>query len=119
MKKIQLLVFFISFQFFYAQAPNDKQAIDFTSISTELEFDVVTKTVTGKAKATFIAKENSEKAYLDAQTYKNVTSLDSLKVNYKNNKIWLVGNFKKGNTYTYNFKYKTQPKKALYFWGWY
>jgi len=99
MKKIQLLVFFISFQFFYAQAPNDKQAIDFT-------------------KATFIAKENSEKAYLDAQTYKNVTSLDSLKVNYKNNKIWLVGNFKKGNTYTYNFKYKTQPKKALYFWGW-
>jgi len=118
MKKIIAFVLFFYSTILSAQAPNDVQSIDFTKISTKLEFDVLNKTVNGSIKAVFITKKNSKKAYLDAQKFDTVTSLDSLKVIYTNNKIWLHGNFIKGNTYTYHFKYKTQPKKALYFWGW-
>ena len=104
--------------FLRAQAPNDQQDIDIKHIQSELSFDVVSKTVSGNVSVQFKATENSTKAYLDAQNFNTVTSNDSLQIEYKNNKIWLLGNFKKGNTYTYNFSYKTQPKKALYFWGW-
>ena len=118
MKKIIYLITFFYSVFLGAQAPNDTQSIDFTKLSTELEFDTLNTTVSGIVKAEFIAKENNTKAYLDAQKFEYVTALDSTKITYTNNKIWLEGNFKKGDTYTCNFKYKTQPKKALYFWGW-
>ncbi len=118
MKPIQFLFFFINSILVFAQAPSDTQPIDFTHITAALEFNVNSETVKGTVKATFIAKENSNNAYLDAQHFNKVTSIDSLVVTYKNNKIVLKGNFEKGKHYTYRFNYSVCPKKALYFWGW-
>lgn len=102
----------------FAQAPNDKQPIDIELLKSELHFDTTLKEVSGKVTVVFKALENVNRAYLDAQKFTQVTSTDSLKINYKDNKIWLLGDFIKNETYTYNFNYKTKPKKALYFWGW-
>jgi len=118
MRKFHILVIFLYSINIVAQVPNDKQAIDVEKIISILEFDTLKKKVFGVVKVKFIALENSKRAYLDAQKFKSVTSLDSLSIHFDTNKIWFEGDFKKGNSYTYNFKYQTQPKKALYFWGW-
>lgn len=102
----------------FAQAPNDKQPIDIELLKSELHFNTTFKEVSGKVTVVFKALENVNRAYLDAQKFTEITSTDTLKISYKDNKIWLIGDFIKNETYTYNFNYKTKPKKALYFWGW-
>ncbi len=118
MKINYFFLLFFCFSLIQAQAPNDTQQIDIKTIKSELNFEPSNKLVWGAVNVTFKVLENTKKAYLDAQKFTEVSSADSLKIKYENNKIWLLGNFKKGQTYTYNVNYKAQPKKALYFWGW-
>lgn len=118
MKKIFVLTCLISSSTLWAQAPNDTQPIDVKSISTEITIDTLQQKITGKTKVVFTAINDISKAYLDAQKYESVISLNDKKLSYSENKIWLEGNFKKGKNYEYIFEYVTKPKKALYFWGW-
>ncbi|WP_010521899.1 M1 family metallopeptidase [Aquimarina agarivorans] len=47
-----------------------------------------------------------------------VDPLKGANLSYKDNKIYLKGDFKDNQEYSFSFNYTTQPKKALYFWGW-
>lgn len=101
----------------FAQAPNDTQPIDIQRITAKIELDTIKKAVKGNIKVQFKAIKNTDSAYLDAQKFTSVNS-DTSDITYQNNKIWLQGNFKANQQYTYEFDYETTPKKTLYFWGW-
>ena len=95
--------------------------IDFKKIEGLISFKPLQKKVIGQLNVEFTALRTTDSLFLDARNFeKAIISSDNENINmaYANDKIIFTGNFKKDNSYSLNFNYKTKPKKALYFWGW-
>jgi len=95
--------------------------VDYKKIQANLTFDTINKKVIGQLNINFTILEDSNKIYLDARNFdKAIISSENKKIKlaYADNKIYLEGKFKKDTDYSLNLNYETQPKKALYFWGW-
>ncbi len=95
-----------------------KDHVDFKTIEAHIQLDTLHQKVIGKIDVVFTPLKNTNQVYLDAQKMETVTPIKDAKVEYKNNKIWLKGDFKANKDYSFSFNYSTTPKKALYFWGW-
>ena len=116
------LLFFICFcgSFFYSYS-QQANIVDFKNIKASITFEPLNKKVKGELLVNFTTLTNTNEIYLDARNFKDATLKNtSKKINiaYAENKIYIKGKFKKDNDYTVSFNYETQPKKALYFWGW-
>lgn len=95
--------------------------VDFKKIEAQINFDPLQKKVIGQLNIQFTALKTIDSVYLDARNFDQaIISTNNNKTNlaYTEDKIVFTGNFKKDATYNLSFNYTTQPKKALYFWGW-
>lgn len=106
--------------YFYGSAQQTKY-VDFTKLKAEIKFDTLQKSVKGNVTVQFKVLQKTNTVFLDARKFKEVTPINlpnTINLTYAKDKITFTGNFKADKEYTLNFAYKTQPKKALYFWGW-
>lgn len=97
------------------------KTVDFEKIKAQINFKTSEKKVIGQLNVQFTALANINSVYLDARNFDQaIINSDHKKTNlaYAEDKIVFTGNFKKDATYNLSFSYETQPKKALYFWGW-
>jgi aminopeptidase N len=95
------------------------QSFDVERISAEVTPHLVEKSVSGKIDLTFKALQDTDSVFLDAINMKAelLGSNNQISLKTSSTKIWLLGSFKKANTYQIQFRYTTQPRKALYFVG--
>ncbi|WP_010177440.1 M1 family metallopeptidase [Aquimarina agarilytica] len=115
--KITSLIFSFCASIIYSRA-QQKDLVDFKTIEAHIQLDTINQKVFGKIDVLFTPLKNTNQVYLDAQKMETVTPIKDAKVEYKDNKIWLKGDFKANTAYSFSFNYSTTPKKALYFWGW-
>ena len=102
----------------YSQQTN---RVDFEKIEAHISFEPLQKKVIGHLNVQFTSLAAINSVYLDARNFDQaiITSNNNkTHLAYAENKIVFTGNFKKDTTYNLSFSYTTQPKKALYFWGW-
>jgi aminopeptidase N len=92
--------------------------VDFLKIETSIRPDVVEKKIAGRFVATFEIIKETDSIFMDAVNIE-ITDNDTknFEISADNKKVWFVGKFEKGNTYTANFYYEMKPKQTLYFFG--
>ena len=125
MSKFLVRIFFLihfcgSVLYTHLQAQQTK-IVDFKSISAHIKLDTLQQKVSGIIETHFTIKKDTDNVFLDAKNFERVEAIvpkSKKTISYVDNKIIFKGKYKEGSTYTVKFKYVTQPKKALYFWGW-
>ncbi|SDG93533.1 M1 family metallopeptidase [Psychroflexus sediminis] len=94
------------------------EKVDFLEMNARVEIDTVNFKVNGQVQVTFKALQNTDSVYLDAVDMKVKASEGSpFKIVEENDELWITSNFKKGENYTAEFTYETEPRQALYFVG--
>ncbi len=115
--KITSLIFSFCASIICSRA-QQKDSVDFKTIEAHIQLDTLNQKVFGKIDVVFTPLKNTNQVYLDAQKMEAVTPIKDAKIEYKDNKVWLKGDFKANKDYSFSFNYSKTPKKALYFWGW-
>ncbi|MBD0824521.1 M1 family metallopeptidase [Aestuariibaculum marinum] len=111
------LNFFIS-GFLFAQQID---VVDFKRAAVSVSFQPEMKKVLGEVDYTLEILKSTDSIFLDAVSMEfSQVMLNGNSVDFRNDskKLWIKHKFKKGKTYDLSFKYKAQPKKALYFIDW-
>ncbi|MFP2994993.1 M1 family metallopeptidase [Spongiivirga sp. MCCC 1A20706] len=112
-----LLLFLICSNWLQAQQTS---VVDFKHIHATLNIDVLNEKVAGSINASFTIIKDTTVVYLDARNMSvlDIDEMDEVIVTNDSGKIYLKGNFKRGNTYNASFSYAANPKKTMYFFGW-
>ncbi len=92
--------------------------VDFFRIEAEIEPSFSTMEITGNMTVDFRVLQNVDSIYMDAHNAQLLAVADNhFEIKTTENKIWLIGKFKKETNYTALFSYKMKPKQTLYFFG--
>ncbi len=112
MNKFLIALFFSSFTAFAQQT----DVVDFLKIEAGIVPNSTEKTIWGRFGTTFKVLVNTDSIFMDAV---NIDITESEAKNFEissdKSKVWFIGNFEKGKTYTAVFQYKMEPKQTLYF----
>ncbi|WMI64675.1 M1 family metallopeptidase [Aestuariibaculum sp. YM273] len=111
------LIFFIS-GFLFAQQID---VVDFKRAAVSVSFQPEMKKVLGEVDYSLEILKSTDSIFLDAVSMEfSQVMLNGNLVDFRNDskRLWIKHKFKKGKTYDLSFKYKAQPKKALYFIDW-
>jgi len=93
--------------------------VDFTKLAGTIHLLPESKSVKGEIKIDLKILKATDSIYLDAKN-SEVNWKQKNQFDFKTtiDKIWIIGNFEKGKSYSFNFKYQMNPKQAMYFVGW-
>lgn len=111
---------FIIFLFsFYGEAfPQQIEVVDFLKVEATLTPNMAEKSIKGAIKYSFKILQNTDSIYLDAKDIKLIDyALEGVEVKATTDKIWILSDFEKNQTYTVFFTYEAKPKQTLYFFG--
>ena len=118
---MKLLLPFIAIFYMNCVLAQQTTFVDFLECKAEIMPLPDNKGVRGVCVYTFVIKKAVDSIYIDAKKM----AFDNVLLNNKTNsfkvtddKLWLFGQFKKGNKYSVSFNYEAQPKKAMYFIDW-
>jgi len=98
---------------------SQSKSFDVQKISVEVVPHLTKKSVSGKMTVSFKILQDTDSVFLDAIKMKAelLSNSTTLSVTATPDKIWFIGDFKKGDTYQVDFNYEATPKQTLYFVG--
>lgn len=102
----------ISYGIGFAQ---QSDVVDFLQVKATITPSASTKTIKGDVTYSFQMLQDSDSVFLDAHQMRIFTFDGIQEVKAQADKIWLIDDFKKGETYAVSFSYEVKPKQAFYF----
>ncbi|MDN3725039.1 M1 family metallopeptidase [Aequorivita sp. SDUM287046] len=112
MNKFLITFLFSSFTVFAQQT----DVVDFLKIEALIKPDAAEKKIAGRFVATFKLLKETDSVFMDAVNIQiNDVETKNFKISSDEKKVWFVGNFEKGKTYTADLWYSMNPKQTLYF----
>lgn len=117
MKHSFLFIFLLVFSMIKAQQTD---VVDFEKLEVFVYFDTDSSKVFGTGKYIFKILKPVDSIFIDAVNMKfydiNADHINqNIDQRYDGNKLWLLSDFKAGQTYEFYFDYTCIPKKAMYF----
>ncbi len=110
-----LIAFLLSSFMVFAQQTD---VVDFLKIEALIKPDAAEKKIAGRFVATFKLLKETDSVFMDAVNIQiNDVETKNFKISSDEKKVWFVGNFEKGKTYTADLWYSMNPKQTLYFFG--
>ncbi|MCT8340855.1 M1 family metallopeptidase [Flavobacteriaceae bacterium TK19130] len=94
------------------------ERVNFLRIHALVEPEAATESVSGTLEVTFKILTKTDSIYLDAHKMqvRNVKA-ENISLSTTEDRIWMVGDFQKDNTYTASFDFMATPRQTLYFTG--
>jgi len=112
MNKFLIALFFSGFTVFAQQT----DVVDFLKIEAGIVPNSTEKTIWGRFGTTFKVLVNTDSIFMDAVNIEITESdVKNFEISSDKLKVWFIGNFEKGRTYTAIFQYEMEPKQTLYF----
>lgn len=113
----QVVFFFIILIFLsWKTSAQQTELVDFIKAKATITPDFVKRSIEGTVEYSIKILQKTDSVFLDAKDMKIVDfTLQNGKVEAEKDKIWFLGNFEKGKTYTAHFSYEAFPKQTLYF----
>src|SRR5690554_7353880 len=120
-RSLSLLLFFLlllKVGFNYEVFAQQTETVDFLKIEASVGPDGIEQKIEGRFVATFKILSKTDSIFMDAvniQLEDVVTK--AFKIDADEKKVWFIGDFEKGTTYTADFWYSMKPKQTLYFFN--
>lgn len=120
-RSLSLLLFFLlllKVGFNYEVFSQQTETVDFLKIEASVGPDGTEQKIEGRLAATFKILSKTDSIFMDAvniQLEDVVTK--AFKIDADEKKVWFIGDFEKGTTYTADFWYSMKPKQTLYFFN--
>src|SRR5690554_5548936 len=120
-RSLSLLLFFLlllKVGFNYEVFAQQTETVDFLKIEASVGPDGIEQKIEGRFVATFKILSKTDSIFIDAvniQLEDVVTK--AFKIDADEKKVWFIGDFEKGTTYTADFWYSMKPKQTLYFFN--
>lgn len=93
--------------------------VDFTKLAGTVHLLPESESVKGDIKIDLKILKATDSIYLDAKNSEvNWEQKNQFDFKTTADKIWIIGDFEKGKSYTFKFKYQMNPKQTMYFVGW-
>ncbi|WP_426430046.1 M1 family metallopeptidase [Winogradskyella sp. HB-48] len=118
MKRILIVFLLFISVFSYAQQTD---YVDFLKCEALIHFKPDSSKVYAEGKYILKILKDVDSVFLDAKDFKFNMMLpyywenNAFRYSHDGSKIWMIGDFKKDNSYDFWFEYQATPKKALYF----
>jgi len=112
MNKLLIAFLFLGFTVFAQQT----DVVDFLKIEASIGPDTTENKIEGRFVTTFEVLKETDSIFMDAVNIQiNDVETKHFKITSDEKKVWFVGNFEKGKTYTADLWYSMNPKQTLYF----